>query len=51
LSLAVHEGKDRAVAARIGRMERPTLRNWVHRFNEQGPTVCLTIIVEARSRA
>jgi transposase len=38
LSLAaVREGKDRAEAARIGGMDRQTLRDWVHRFNAQGP--------------
>ena len=34
---AVCEGKDREEAARIGGMDRQTLRDWVHRFNEQGP--------------
>ena len=38
LSLAaVCEGKDRAEAARIGGMDRQTLRDWVHRFNAEGP--------------
>ena len=38
LSLAaVLEGMNRAEAARIGGMDRQTLRDWVHRFNEQGP--------------
>jgi len=27
----------RADAAKIGGMERQTLRDWVHRFNEDGP--------------
>lgn len=34
---AVYEGKDRAAAARIGAMDRQTLRDWVHRFNAAGP--------------
>lgn len=34
---AVREGKDRAEAARIGGMDRQTLRDWVHRFNVDGP--------------
>jgi transposase len=34
---AVYEGKDREEAARIGGMDRQTLRDWVHRFNEHGP--------------
>jgi transposase len=34
---AVCEGMDREEAARIGGMDRQTLRDWVHRFNEQGP--------------
>ena len=38
LSLAaVLDGMNRAHAARIGGMDRQTLRDWVHRFNEQGP--------------
>jgi len=38
LSLAaVCEGKDRGEAARIGGMDRQTLRDWVHRFNAAGP--------------
>jgi transposase len=38
LSLAaVLEGMSREDAARIGGMDRQTLRDWVHRFNEQGP--------------
>src|SRR3954462_9112159 len=38
LSLAaVVEGMSRADAARIGGMDRQTLRDWVHRFNERGP--------------
>jgi transposase len=38
LSLAaVLEGMSRAAAARIGGMDRQTLRDWVHRFNEHGP--------------
>jgi transposase len=34
---AVCDGMDREDAARIGGMDRQTLRDWVHRFNEQGP--------------
>lgn len=38
LSLAaIRDGMDRASAARIGGMDRQTLRDWVHRFNEEGP--------------
>jgi transposase len=38
LSLAaVLEGRSREEAARIGGMDRQTLRDWVHRFNERGP--------------
>ncbi len=38
LSLAaVLDGMNRTEAARIGGMDRQTLRDWVHRFNEQGP--------------
>ncbi len=34
---AVYEGQDRAAAAQIGAMDRQTLRDWVHRFNAEGP--------------
>jgi transposase len=38
LSLAaVRDGKNRGEAARIGGMDRQTLRDWVHRFNADGP--------------
>jgi transposase len=38
LSLAaVLEGMSRGDAARIGGMDRQTLRDWVHRFNDRGP--------------
>jgi transposase len=38
LSLAaVLEGMNRTDSARIGGMDRQTLRDWVHRFNEAGP--------------
>lgn len=38
LSLAaVLDGMSRADAARIGGMDRQTLRDWVHRFNGEGP--------------
>jgi transposase len=34
---AVHDGMNRTKAARIGGMDRQTLRDWVHRFNQHGP--------------
>ena len=34
---AVAEGRGRAEAAAIGGMDRQTLRDWVHRFNDEGP--------------
>jgi transposase len=38
LSLAaVRDGMDRGSAAKIGGMDRQTLRDWVHRFNALGP--------------
>ncbi len=38
LSLAaVLDGMSRDEAARIGGMDRQTLRDWVHRFNAEGP--------------
>ena len=40
---AVCDGMDREEAARIGGMDRQTLRDWVHRFNEQGPDGLINI--------
>jgi transposase len=38
LSLAgVRDGMDRGGAAKIGGMDRQTLRDWIHRFNASGP--------------
>ena len=38
LSLAaVRDGMDRSSAAKVGGMDRQTLRDWVHRFNAAGP--------------
>jgi transposase len=34
---AVYDGMSRAEAARVGGMDRQTLRDWAHRFNEVGP--------------
>jgi len=34
---AVSEGKSRLEAARVGLMDRQTLRDWVIRFNNEGP--------------
>src|SRR3974377_2283289 len=34
---AVRDGMDRGSAAKIGGMDRQTLRDWVHRFNAGGP--------------
>ena len=34
---AVQDGMERDEAARIGGMDRQTLRDWVHAFNERGP--------------
>jgi transposase len=40
---AVYEGMDREEAARIGGMDRQTLRDWVHRFNTYGPDGLINI--------
>ncbi len=34
---AVYDGMNRSEAAKIGGMDRQTLRDWVHRFNDAGP--------------
>lgn len=33
----VYDGMSRADAAKVGGMDRQTLRDWVHRFNAEGP--------------
>jgi transposase len=35
---AIYDGMSRAEAARLGGMDRQTLRDWVHRFNAAGPS-------------
>ena len=38
LSLAaIYDGMNRTEAAHVGAMDRQTLRDWVHRFNDKGP--------------
>ncbi len=34
---AVYDGMNRAAAAKVGGMDRQSLRDWVHRFNADGP--------------
>ncbi len=34
---AVYDGMSRAEAAKVGGMDRQTLRDWAHRFNDEGP--------------
>lgn len=36
-SVAVYDGMSRAAAAKVGGMDRQTLRDWAHRFKEAGP--------------
>ena len=33
----VYDGMSREAAAKVGGMDRQTLRDWVHRFNTHGP--------------
>jgi len=40
---AVGDGMNRTEAARIGGMDRQTLRDWVHRFNQHGPDGLLDV--------
>ena len=40
---AVRDGMNRTEAARIGGMDRQTLRDWVHRFNQHGPNGLIDI--------
>jgi transposase len=34
---AAYDGMSRTDAAKVGGMDRQTLRDWAHRFNEEGP--------------
>ena len=34
---AVYDGMSRTEAAKVGGMDRQTLRDWAHRFNDEGP--------------
>ena len=34
---AAYDGMSRTVAAKVGGMDRQTLRDWAHRFNDEGP--------------
>ena len=47
---AVCDGMDREEAGRIGGMDRQTLRDWVHRFNEWGPDGLINIKPSGRPR-
>ena len=41
---AIVDGASRAAAARIGGMDRQTLRDWVIRFNEHGPDGLINVV-------
>ena len=41
---AILDGAPRAEAARIGGMDRQTLRDWVIRFNEHGPEGLINMV-------
>jgi transposase len=45
---AVYDGMDREEASRIGGMDRQTLRDWVHRFNEHGPDGLINVLSPGR---
>ena len=34
---AAYDGVSRTEAAKVGGMDRQTLRDWAHRFNDEGP--------------
>lgn len=52
LALAlVLEGCDRTTAAKTCGMDRQTLRDWVHRYNDQGLRACATAQPPAPSRS
>jgi transposase len=45
---AVYDGQSREEAARIGGMDRQTLRDWVLRFNERGPDGLINVKAPGR---
>ncbi len=45
---AVYDGMSRSAAAEIGGMDRQSLRDWVHRFNEKGPDGLLNVTPPGR---
>lgn len=45
---AVYDGQSREQAARIGGMDRQTLRDWVLRFNERGPDGLINVKAPGR---
>ena len=45
---AVLDGMNRTEAARVGGMDRQTLRDWAHRFNQHGPEGLIDIIPTGR---
>lgn len=47
---AVYDGRSRADAAKVGGMDRQTLRDWVLRFNKQGPEGLVDIKVPGAKR-
>jgi hypothetical protein len=42
---------DRAAAAKIGGMDRQTLRDWVHRFHASGPDAWRKLIAKPETIA
>ena len=48
---AVLDGASRAEAAKVGGMDRQTLRDWVIRFNEQGPDGLINVPAPVRRRS
>jgi transposase len=45
---AVRDGLNRTEAARLGGMDRQTLRDWVHRFNQHGPDGLIDVTPSGR---
>lgn len=47
---AAYDGMKRGEAAEVGGMDRQTLRDWVHRFNEEGPEGLVNRVAPGASR-
>ena len=48
---AAYDGMRRTEAAKVGGMDRQTLRDWAHRFNDEGPDGLKGVVTLLNDRA